>query len=75
MAAGRQRAHANGWVATVLLYKDGAVEGYLWDEHRQPLGMRRTGIDLDETQRELDVMAEGHGHTCSQACGAWTNTA
>ena len=66
-----QRSHANGWVTTVLRHDDGLVEGYLWDQHRQPLA-RQAAQDARLTQQRLDEMVTGRGHTCSPACGVWT---
>ena len=69
----RQRWHDNEWVATIIQHEDGSVEGYLWDQHRHPMGKCSGGRDLHKTQDQLDQMAEGHGHTCSDTCGTWSD--
>ncbi len=45
-----KRRHANGWVATVFKNEHELVEGYLWNEHRQPIEARREGRDVKKTQ-------------------------
>ena len=67
-----KRRHANGWVATVFKNEHELVEGYLWNEHRQPIEARREGRDVKKTQQELDGVTRSRGHICSDQCEAWT---
>ena len=69
----RQRWHDNEWVATIIQHDNGAVEGYLWDQDRRPMGKCSGGSDLKRTQDELDQIAAGHGHACTERCGTWSS--
>ncbi len=70
-----KRSHANGWVATVFKNEHELVEGYLWDEHRQPIEVRREGRDFNKTRQELDAVTRSRGHICSDQCETWTRAA
>ena len=69
-----RRRHANGWVATVLRNGDKLIEGYLWDEHHEPIQVRRGGLDVGITQQELDEVTRGLGHVCSAQCETWAGS-
>ncbi len=73
MPATRKRSHANGWVATVFKNELELVEGYLWNEHHEPVEVRREGRDLKSTQLELDDATRRLGHVCSEQCKAWSS--
>ena len=67
-----RRSHSNGWVATTLRNEQGLIEGYLWNEDRQPLAVRCEGRDLEKIRDELDTITGDRGHICSDQCERWT---
>ena len=64
------------WGATEPIKSRGQVvyhEGYLWNEHHEPVEVRREGRDLKRTQLELDDATKRLGHVCSEQCEAWSS--